>query len=88
MRSPSDLNISYDWQVPVPCQLLSEIEKFRKVREGLKKKYRKAGYVQRRVQKDERGIFFRGVIKKLGEGANYFGKSECGITKSNKNKTQ
>ena len=61
MRSPSDLNISYDWQVPVPCQLLSEIEKFGKVREGLKKKYRKAGYVQRRVQKDERGIFLEGL---------------------------
>ena len=25
------------------------------------KKYRKAGYVQRRVQKDERGIFLEGL---------------------------
>ena len=45
------------------------------------KKYRKAEYVQRRVQKEESNRFYRGR-KKFGGG----GEFECGMTQSNQKK--
>ena len=44
----------------------------------VQKKYRKAYYVQRRVQKEESNRFYRGR-KKFGGG----GEFECGMTQSN-----
>ena len=45
------------------------------------KKYHKAEYVQRHVQREENKFFIRGQ-KKFGGG----GTSECGMTQSNKKK--